>query len=426
MNAGRTRSAAIISIGDELLIGQVINTNAATMAQKLNSVGILVRETATVGDDEAQILEAFGNAFGQYPLTLVTGGLGPTHDDVTRGALLTFLHTTLVLHGPTLEHIKNIMQRRNIPWTPAAEDQAMVPQSCTVIPNSHGTAPGMMFEREGAYLIVMPGVPYEMESMMDDFVLPFLREKMPGRVVHHRTLKTTGIPESFLAAKLGNIHELVGRTKLAFLPTPGGVRLRITAVGNDAATVDEEIRVVEQRIRQKTDKYIYGADEEELEHVVGRLLTERKLTIAVAESCTGGSIANRITNVPGSSNYFERGVVTYSDRSKTDTLRVPENLLDRFGAVSKEVAEAMAAGMRADAKTDIAVSTTGIAGPTGGSPDKPVGLVWIGYSDKESTFALKFNFGDQRLRFKERASQAALELVRRRLLSIEPQQQGKY
>lgn len=418
--------ASIVCIGDELLIGQVINTNAAYIAQKLNSVGIMIRNVLTVGDDESQILDAFKNSFDNFDITVVTGGLGPTHDDITRGTLCTFFHTDLVKDDATLTNITSIMQKRNIPWTPAAEDQSMVPRGCTVIPNKHGTAPGMMFEKKDKYLIAMPGVPYEMESMVDDFIVPYFQKKIVGQIVRHRTLKTTGIPESFLATRLGNLDEFLQGAKLAFLPMPGGVRLRITAVGRDAAKVDETIFAVERKIRAKAAKYIYGVDDEQLEEIAGRLLTERKLTIAVAESCTGGLIANRITNVPGSSNYFERSVVTYSDESKIEILGIPESLIKQHGTVSKEVAEAMAAGIRRIAKTDIGISTTGIAGPTGGTHEKPMGLVWIGYSDNKKTFALKFNFGDGRLRFKERASQAALELVRRKLLRIEPQRQGEY
>lgn len=417
--------AGIISIGDELLIGQVVNTNAAFIAARLNTVGISVEQTVVIGDNEAQILETFRNFFDRYDITLVTGGLGPTHDDITRKALCTFFNTDLVQDETTLANIKDIMAKRNIPWNPAAEDQAMVPRGCRVIPNTHGTAPGMMFVRNGKSLIAMPGVPYEMESMVENFLLPHFQKQSTGTVIRHRTLKTTGIPESFLATKLGNLDEILQGAKLAFLPMPTGVRLRITVTEQTAARADEKIGMVERSIRQKVEKYIYGTDDEELEHVVGRLLTERKLTIAVAESCTGGLIANRITNVSGSSNYFERGVVTYSNASKTELLGVPETLM-QFGAVSKEVAEAMASGIRRAAKTDIGLSTTGIAGPTGGTLEKPVGLVWIGYADARETLALKFLFGDNRLRFKERAAQAALELVRRKLLRIEAQQQGKY
>jgi nicotinamide-nucleotide amidase len=302
----------------------------------------------------------------------------------------------------------------------------MVPRGCTVIPNKHGTAPGMLFDRDKKQLIVMPGVPYEMESMMAEFVIPYFKKKRVGRVILHRTLKTTGIPESFLAERLGNLKELLGDATLAFLPTPLGVRLRITVVDLDSDAAAKRLGEVEQRIRKKAEKYIYGIDDEELEHIVGRLLSERKLRIALAESCTGGLIANRMTNVPGSSDYFERGVVVYSNASKSEILGVPAELIEEHGAVSREVAEAMADGVRRAARTDIGISTTGIAGPTGGTPEKPVGLVWVGYSDAKESLALRFQFGDERLRFKERASQAALELIRRRLLKIEPQRQGKY
>jgi nicotinamide-nucleotide amidase len=419
-------NAAIMSIGDELLIGQVVNTNAAYIAEKMNGVGLMIREIMVIGDDESKILEAFDNLFKRFEVTFVTGGLGPTHDDITRAALCKFFKTDLVKDEATLLNIKSIMQKRNIPWNPAAEDQAMVPRGCTVISNKHGTAPGMMFEKKGKYLVAMPGVPYEMESMVDDVLLPYFQKQSGGNVVLHRTLKTTGIPESFLAARLGNLEELLLGTKLAFLPMPTGVRMRITVADTSASNAEKKIRVVEERIRKKVEKYIYGVDDEELEQVVSKLLTERKLTIAIAESCTGGLIAHRITNVPGSSNYFERGVVAYSNESKTEILGVPETLLRQFGAVSKEVAEAMAHGVRAIAKTDMGISTTGIAGPTGGTSKKPVGLVWVGYSNARETFALQFHFGDDRLRFKERASQAALELVRRKLLKLEPLQSGKY
>lgn len=418
-------TAGIISIGDELLIGQVINTNAAYIAEKVNGVGITIERIVVVGDHEREILEAFEQFFTRYDVTIVTGGLGPTHDDVTRTALCRFFKTDLVTDETVRANIKSILLKRNIPWTAAADDQAMVPRGCTVIPNKHGTAPGMMFEQNGKYLIAMPGVPYEMESMMQEVVVPFFQKKNTGSVIRHRTLKTSGIPESFLAEKLGKLDELLHGARLAFLPMPGGVRLRITVKDASAVTADEKINAIEQRIRQKIEKYIYGTDDEELEDVVGRFLTEKKLTIAVAESCTGGLIANRLTNIPGSSNYFERGVVAYSNKSKTELLGVPEELIRHFGAVSSEVAEAMAAGIRRVAKTDIGISSTGIAGPTGGTLEKPVGLVWIGYADAGGTFALRFLLGDDRLRFKERASQTALEIVRRKLINIEmPQPMG--
>ena len=412
-------NAEIITIGDELLIGQVINTNQAYIAGRLSSIGVPVHRMTTVGDGLESILDSFREAWKRSSVVIVTGGLGPTHDDVTKKAVCTFFDSDLVSDADLRKHIEGIMKRRNIGWTPATEEQTMVPRKAQIIPNPVGTAAGMLFQEDEKYFIVLPGVPYEMKEMTDQSVIPFLAPKVKGSVIRHLTLRTTGIPESLLARQLGNLDEILRGAKLAFLPSLTGVRLRITVQERTEATANAIIRQVEERIRAKAQKYIYGTGEEELEESLGKILTERKLTIAVAESCTGGLIANRITNVSGSSSYFDRGVVAYSNHSKTQLLSVPSALIETHGAVSKEVASAMAEGVRKAAHTDIGLSTTGIAGPSGGTPEKPEGLVWIGYSDTNTTIALKFNFGDNRLRFKERASQAALELVRRRVLRIE-------
>jgi nicotinamide-nucleotide amidase len=414
--------AEIISIGDELLIGQVINTNQAYIAEQLNGVGVAVAQMTTVGDEEEPMLKAFEDAFGRHEIVVVTGGLGPTHDDITRKAVCRFFQTDLVLNEEALRRVRQFFARRGIAPRKINEDQALVPRGCTAIENLQGTAPGYLFEREKRCFIVMPGVPFEMKAMVQDFVVPFFADRLTGTVIQHRTLKTTGIGESFLAEQIGDVHEIFpphSGITLAFLPGPLGTRLRISVRTRSPKDAEEKIRVVEEKIRARASKYIYGADEEELEEVVGRLLTERKLTLSVAESCTGGLIADRITNVPGSSNYFERGMITYSNQSKVAELNVPSTLIQEHGAVSREVAEAMATGVRTKSGTDIGLSTTGIAGPSGGTPDKPVGLVWIGYSDGRETLALRFNFGDNRRRVKERASQAALELVRRKLLKID-------
>jgi len=412
-------NAEIVTIGDELLIGQVINTNASYIAEQLNSVGIFDDTMTTVGDDEASILKAFDHALSVHDVVVVTGGLGPTHDDITRAAVCKFFTTDLVVNAEAFENIKNRFANRNIALVRRNEEQALVPRGCTVIQNRHGTAPGYLFERHGKYFIVMPGVPAEMKGMMDEFVVPYFSKLGTGTSILHRTLKTTGIAESILADQIGDIGELLGTStgaSLAFLPGPTGVRLRITVRSSSRARAESTIRDVEQKIRAKAEQYIYGTDTEDIEAVVGRMLRERKMRLSVAESCTGGLIADRVTNVPGSSDYFERGMVTYSDESKRAELGVPGFFLERFGAVSREVAEAMALGIRTASNTDIGLSTTGIAGPTGGSEEKPVGLVWIGYSDRHETVALRFNFpGDRRI-FKERVSQAALELVRRKLL----------
>ncbi|MBI1805168.1 MAG: competence/damage-inducible protein A [Ignavibacteriae bacterium] len=409
----------IITIGDELLIGQVINTNAAYIAGKLNSAGIEVRRVLTIGDEHHEILAALEESYPKFDVIVITGGLGPTHDDVTKKAVCTFFHTDLISSPDARKNIEQFLKSRSHSWSDAAEEQTHVPRGSTIIPNKLGTASGILFEREGKHVIVMPGVPYEMEGMMEDFIVPYFTERNTGKVVLHRTLKTTGIPESMLAAKLGDLKDLLGKATLAFLPSPSGVRMRITVVDPNRSAAETLIRDIESRIREKVEKYIYGADNEELEEIVGRVLAERKLTIAVAESCTGGLIADRITNVPGSSNYFERGIVAYSNESKIRLLDVPEKLIEKYGAVSKDVAEAMARGIREAARVDIGLSTTGIAGPSGGSAEKPVGTVWIGYSYKNETRAVKFQFGTERLRIKERAAQAALELVRRKILRIE-------
>jgi nicotinamide-nucleotide amidase len=413
--------AEIISIGDELLIGQVINSNQAYIAEKLNSVGIYGDKMTTVGDDENEILSAFHQAYSTHDVVTVTGGLGPTHDDITRDVVCKFFNTDSIIDNDALENVKRIFARRKSAPLKINEDQALVPRNCIVIQNRLGTAPGYFFDQGGKFFIVMPGVPYEMKAMMEDFVLPFFKKHKTGSVIRHRTLKTTGIPESFLAEQIGDINKIFSPDSgitLAFLPSSFGVRLRITSKANSEDEADNNIRGVETKLRNKIEKYIYTVDDRELEDTVGDLLRKGKLTISIAESCTGGLIADRITNISGSSDYFERGIITYSNRSKTDELGVSSELISRHGAVSREVAEAMASGIRSKSNTDIGLSTTGIAGPTGGTAEKPNGLVWIGYSDKEGTFALQFNFGGERRIVKERAAQAALELVRRKILNI--------
>ena len=413
--------AEIISIGDELLIGQVIISNQAYIAEKLNSVGVFADRMTTVGDDEQEILDAFHKAFTAHDIVTVTGGLGPTHDDITRAVVCKFFNTDLVLNNEALENIKNIFARLSVSPRKVNEDQALVPRVCTVIQNRLGTAPGYFFERDGKFFFVMPGVPHEMKAMMDDFILPFLKKRNTGLVIRHLTLKTTGIAESFLAEQIGDVKDLFSPNSgitLAFLPNPLGVRLRITVKAKSVDEAEHIVRDVESKLRSKAEKYIYASGDRELEEVIGTLLKERKLTLAIAESCTGGLIADRTTNISGSSEYFERGMITYSNKSKIQELGVPSDFIKQYGAVSRQVAEAMAFGIRTKSNTDIGISTTGIAGPSGGSAEKPVGLVWIGYSDKDETFALQFNFGGERRILKERAAQAALELVRRRILKI--------
>ncbi|MBM4170225.1 MAG: competence/damage-inducible protein A [Ignavibacteria bacterium] len=415
-------TAEIISIGDELLIGQVINSNQAYIGERLHAIGISVDTMTSVGDDLQKICAALEQSLSRHDVVIVTGGLGPTHDDVTRSAMCQFFQTDLVEDASALVNIVQKFAARRIELLEVNRQQALVPRGCTPIQNALGTAPGYWFERDGKYCAVLPGVPYEMKGMMDSFVIPELLKKNEGTVIAHRTLKTTGIAESLLAHRLGPPEDLfkgISGLSLAYLPNPLGVRLRITARARLHEDANRALSNAEKKLRAVAEKYIYGVDHEELEDVVGSMLVERGLRLAVAESCTGGLIADRITDASGSSRYFERGLVTYSNESKRFELGVPATLLDRHGAVSREVAEAMAFGVRTKCNTDIGLSTTGIAGPTGGTQEKPVGLIWIGYSDAAETLALRFDFGSDRRRFKERAAQAALELLRRRLLRIE-------
>ncbi|MBI3195490.1 MAG: competence/damage-inducible protein A [Ignavibacteriae bacterium] len=408
-------NCSILTIGDELLIGQVVNTNAAYISRQLNTIGIDVVRMVTIGDEEQVMRSAIQESFARVDLTIVTGGLGPTHDDITKKVLCNFFQTELVRSEEVIEDINHLLQRRNLVWSAATETQALVPKSAQIIRNNNGTAPGLFFEQNEHYLIAMPGVPFEMEAMMQDFVVPLFKSKSK-KFILHRTLNTTGIGEAVLFEKLGNLKELLDNVKLAFLPSPSGTRLRLSIIETTQESAERQIKQAEENIRAKTDEYIYGVENETMADAIGTLLKEKQLTISTAESCTGGYIANQITNVSGSSEYFERGIITYSNRSKMELLDVPKEMLEQHGSVSKEVAEAMASGVRTKTGTDIGISTTGIAGPTGGTPEKPLGLVFIGYSDKKMTLALKFHFGDNRLRFKERTAQAALNLLRKKLL----------
>ncbi len=413
------KTAAILTIGDEILIGQVTNTNAAFIGQKLSEAGIEVTRTLVVGDDADEIMRAFREYSGEFNVVLVTGGLGPTHDDITKKVVADFFNVKLVMNDAVLANVTDRLSRRNIPVRKVNQDQALVPEGCTVLMNYWGTAPGMLFENNGMFFAVMPGVPHEMRNIMTEYIIPRLKEKAIGQVIRHKVLKTTGIAESSLFELLGNVDDLLGgKAKLAFLPSQFGVRLRITVKAGTAESADRIVSDVEAKIRSKAEKYIYSEGEVDIEETVGNLLKEKGLTIAVAESCTGGYISHRITNVGGSSSYFNRGVVSYSNESKIEILRVPRELIGKFGAVSEEVARAMAEGIRAISKTDIGLSVTGIAGPTGGTEEKPVGLVYIGLSDAGGTIVKMYNFPDERIRFKDRASQAAIELVRRRILGM--------
>jgi len=413
------KTASIITIGDEILIGQVVNTNASFIGQRLSETGVEVKKTVVVGDEYDEIMGALNEYSRSFDAVIVTGGLGPTHDDITKKVVSDFFGDKLVMNDDVLNNVRDRLSKRNIPLRKVNEEQALVPSTCEVLMNHWGTAPGMLFDKNGIFMVVLPGVPHEMENLMTNYVIPRLRGKGIGQAIRHKVLKTTGIAESSLFEILGDIDELLGgKAKLAFLPSQFGVRLRISVTAGSSADANRIADEVAEKIRAKASKFIYAEDETEIESVVGDLLKEKHLTISLAESCTGGYISHRLTNISGSSTYFDRAVVSYSNNAKMEILGVPVELLSEHGAVSEEVARAMAEGVRRISHTDIGLSVTGIAGPTGGTPDKPVGLVYIGIADEKGTIVTKHMFPDERRRFKDRTSQAALELVRRRVLGL--------
>lgn len=414
--------AKIITIGDEILIGQIVNTNAAFIGDKLFSIGIPVEKTVVIGDEESILFSELEDSVKNYDVTLITGGLGPTHDDITKPTLVKFFKDELLTDSKVLEHVKNIFKSRNLNMPAVNEAQALVPKNSTVIWNTNGTAPGIWIEKDDKVFIAMPGVPFEMKAMIDNEILNKLRDRFPiqiNSVLMQKTLLTTGAGESTLNEMLGDVREIIGENKLAFLPSQVGVRLRINVEGKNEDEAITKLENIENKIRSKIKDYIYGVNDEELEKVIGKILTDRKQTLSVAESCTGGFISSKIVSVPGSSNYYIGGVCVYSNIEKIKLLNIKEDTLKRYGAVSQETAIEMAEGVREIMNTDFAVSTTGIAGPTGGTADKPVGLVWIGFSSKEKKYAMSFLFGNNREINIQRSSQRALEILRRELSGIE-------
>lgn len=409
--------AVLVTVGDELLIGQVVNTNAAWIGEQLNAVGVHVGRHVAVADDVDAIRKEVGRAYEEADLVVVTGGLGPTHDDLTRAALAECFGAELRFDEVVYERIRARYARRGrIPDSNRA--LAMVPEGFDVLPNPVGSAPGLWRrdEERERIVVVLPGVPQELRALVRGEVLPRLRRHRTLRVIEQRTLLTAGIGESSLQEQIGDVAARLDRhLRLAYLPGTSGVRLRLTATGNDRATVRERLNALERVLRERIGSYVYGTDDDTLEGIVGQMLAECGLTIATAESCTGGLLANRITDVPGASSYMVGGVVAYSNHVKIRELGVNEAVLEKEGAVSETVARQLARGARDRLAADIGVSTTGIAGPTGGTPEKPVGTVWIGYADAAGDDARLFHFVDDRLLNKELTCTAVLDLVRRRI-----------
>jgi nicotinamide-nucleotide amidase len=404
---------SIITIGDELLIGQVVDTNSAWMAQELNKNGLWVGRRVAVGDSREDIWNALDEESGRSAIILITGGLGPTADDITKPLLRDYFGGNMVVDESALANVKWIFERvLKRPMLERNLQQAEVPDTCTVIQNRRGTAPGMWFEKNGRIFVSMPGVPHEMKGMMTDAVLPALRQRFRLPHIAHRTLLTAGIGESFLAEHIKTFEEALPPTiKLAYLPNYGMVRLRLTSRGEDLQSLDAELDQQFGTLRSLVTEWMVTDEDISLQEAVGRLLVSKGKTLGTAESCTGGYIAHLITSIPGSSRYFKGAVVSYANEIKANLLHVGQQTLDSNGAVSEATVREMVRGALSALDTDFAVATSGIMGPDGGTPEKPVGTVWIAVGDNQKIIAQKMSFRFDRQRNIELTATNALNLL---------------
>ena len=404
--------STIITIGDEILIGQILDTNSRYISQALNRIGVVVAERTSIGDNAAQIIETLDRALAATDIVIITGGLGPTKDDITKHTLAKYFDSELVYNECVGEAVEKLLAARGIAFTDLNRGQAMVPRCCTVLHNYHGTAPGMWFERSGKVVISLPGVPFEMVHLIDDSVIPMLRNRFDLKAIVHKTMITSGIAESILAERIAEWEESLPQVlHLAYLPAPNIVRLRLSAYEVDGESVERLIDEKFEQLRQIIPEAVVGFEDATVEQLVHNILIERGKTLAVAESCTGGAIASKFTAIAGASYYFQAGVVSYSNESKRDILGVNMDDIIRYGAVSEQVAVQMAEGVRKAAQSHYAISTTGIAGPTGGSPEKPVGTVWIGIATPTRSFAVLKNCGTDRGQIIQRATAYAIRLL---------------
>ncbi|MEX0719408.1 MAG: competence/damage-inducible protein A [Balneolaceae bacterium] len=420
--------AQIISIGNELLIGDTLNTNASWMGNFLTEIGFEVTQVTTIRDEVDKIKKAISESMAESHVVFCTGGLGPTHDDITKKAVADLFNAKMVVNEEVLEFVKSRFKKWNIPFSKSNYDQALVPENAEVLFNDMGSAPGMWFHENGSHLAVIPGVPAEMKFLMQKRINPKLM-KVFGDVgfLYSIYIKTIGVGESTLSDEvLGDLSSyLENDVTLAFLPILGGVTLRLNSKGRTLEEAKKKVRPLYDVIYERAKEFIFGEGKDvRLEEIVGQLLQQKDLTIATAESCTGGLIADTLTNVPGSSDYVMGGIISYSNQVKIAQLGVSKKMIEEKGAVSKEVAMQMAANVAERLKTDIGISATGIAGPGGGSEEKPVGTVWIGYYSKEEHFALKANISQNRILNKRRTMVISLDIIRRTLLGIQQMPYG--
>jgi len=411
--------AEIITIGDEILIGQIVDTNSAWIAEQLNLIGIKVKQISSVSDDEEHILNALEEASRRAQLVLITGGLGPTKDDITKATLCKFFNTKLVFHEEIFKKIEERFQKMKLPALESNRRQADLPENCKIVPNHKGTASGMLFEKNGVHFISMPGVPFEMKAMVSDEVIPLIKQKFKLPVIVHRTILTHGIGESFLAEKIKDWEDnLPSNLKLAYLPSPEHLRLRMSIYGDNEAELQTILDKQETALKEIIPTYIFGHGKQTLQEVIGKLLIEKEASISSAESCTGGNIARLITSIPGSSAYFKGSVIAYSNEIKERILNVNADDILKYGAVSEQVVEQMASGVKKLLNTDYAIATSGIAGPDGGTEEKPVGTVWIAVAGPNGVYSKKFVFSHDRDINIRRSTSMALDYMRRLLVEI--------
>jgi nicotinamide-nucleotide amidase len=407
-------TSEIINIGDELLIGQVVNSNASYLASSLNSIGIEAVRVTVIADRKESILSALDAALGENDLVLITGGLGPTNDDITKHVLCDFFGGKLVFSQDAFDDIEQMFRMRKFPVTETNRQQAMLPDNCIQIPNARGTARGMWFEYNGKVIVSMPGVPFEMTAMMEQHIMKMLRQHfMSDFSIIHRTMMCTGVGESFLADKIADWEaQLPSCLSLAYLPSPGIVRLRLTGKSHDEAALKKIMEHETTTMKTLIPEYIFAEEDISFERFIVETLQARNQTLATAESCTGGYIAHLLTTVSGSSQCYKGSIIAYNNDVKINLLDVPEQLLEEHGAVSEPVVRKMAETVRRKLQTDFGIAVSGIVGPTGAVEGKPVGTVWIAVSDGNTTVAECFHFSNDRIRNIQRSAMAALNLLR--------------
>ena len=409
--------AEIITIGDEILYGQTLDTNSHWLSGELDKAGIRVKRKTTVGDNEKDISEALKKAENDADIILITGGLGPTKDDLTKPCLVKYFNTRLILNQEALNDVTSYLKSKGREITELNRKQAEVPENATIIRNEYGTAPGIWIEREGKIFISMPGVPREMKFMITGEVLKKLRYHFKTGLIYHKIIHTVGIGESWLSDLISDWEDnLPEHIRLAYLPSLGQVKLRLTATGNDINVLKKEVDQQINQLKEIAGEYIFGYDQQNLESVIGELLVQQKKTIAVAESCSGGYIAHLITSIAGSSRYFNGSIVPYQNKIKTRLLEVNKKTIDDYGAVSKETVSAMAKNVREIFHADIGLATSGIAGPGGGTDEKPVGTVWIALSEKDHIETEKLSLGKDRGLNIQLSGVYLLNLLRKRLI----------